>query len=166
MFSWPLQLFFHHVQVWYVLPHGQFCFNILSYFQINSNSGGVLSILEPVHEPKLNICHLHGLGATYTEHVILLIPTCKWLPIDQKLYMTFQMQHILKHLLLEFLVEHVLVGINPCVVVAPSPQIHKLLKTSQDNGFKICELIRVGMLPLFWRRVAFCRLELIWVEVW
>jgi hypothetical protein len=46
---------------------------------------------------------------------------------------------------------HVLVGINPygrcvrTVVVAPLPQIHKLPKTSQDNGFKICELIEVGL---------------------
>ena len=33
--------------------------------------------MEPVHEPKLDICHLCGLGATYPKHVFLLIPMCK-----------------------------------------------------------------------------------------
>ena len=46
--------------------------------------------------------------------------------------------------MLEFLVGHVLVGVNPCgscVVVAPLPQIAMLPETSQNNGFKIFELI-------------------------
>ena len=33
--------------------------------------------MEPIQNPKLNICHLHGLGATYPKHVFLLIPMCK-----------------------------------------------------------------------------------------
>ena len=47
-------------------------------------------------------------------------------------------------IVLEFLAGHVLVSVNPCgrcVVVAPLPQIAKLPKKSQNNDFKICELI-------------------------
>ena len=32
-------------------------------------------------------------------------------------------------------------------MVVPQPQIEKLPKNSQNNGFKICELIWVGTLP-------------------
>ena len=31
-------------------------------------------IMEPVHEPKLDICHVHDLGATYPKHVFSSIP--------------------------------------------------------------------------------------------
>ena len=46
--------------------------------------------------------------------------------------------------MLEVLGEHVLVGANPCercVVVPPLPQIANFLQKSQNNDFKICELI-------------------------
>ena len=33
----------------------------------------------------LDICHLCGLGATYPKNVFLLIPMCKWFPIDPTL---------------------------------------------------------------------------------
>ena len=49
---------------------------------------------------------------------------------------------------LKFLLGHVLVGVNPCgrcTVVAPLPQIAQLPQKSQNNGFKICEL--VGVFP-------------------
>ena len=57
----------------------------------------------------------------------------------------------LKHPLLEFVVGHVMVGVNPCgrcLVVALLPHITNLPKQSQNNGFKVCELIRVSILPL------------------
>ena len=75
-----------------------------------------------------------------------------------------------KHLALEFLshlVGHMLVGVNPCgrcAIMTSLPQNAKLLKTSQNISFKICELIGVGILPHFWMRVIFCHLEIIWVE--
>jgi hypothetical protein len=45
-----------------------------------------------------------------------------------------------------------MVGVNPCkrcVVVQPLPQFAKLPKISKNNGFKMCELVRVGILPIF-----------------
>ena len=53
-----------------------------------------------------------------------------------------------KHILLEFIVGDVLLSVSPwgrCVIM---PQIAKLSKKSQINGFKICELIFVCKLPL------------------
>ena len=56
-----------------------------------------------------------------------------------------------KHLSSEFLIGYVSVGVNPCercIVVAPPPQIARLPNKSQNNGFKICELIWVGILHI------------------
>jgi hypothetical protein len=53
------------------------------------------------------------------------------------------MQHILTSTV-GILIGHLLVGVNPCgkcAIAAPLPQIAKLPKKSQKNGFKICELI-------------------------
>ena len=58
-----------------------------------------------------------------------------------------------KHVALEFLVAHVLVGVHPrgrCATVTPVPQITKLPKNSQNNEFKVCDLIWVSILPAFW----------------
>ena len=54
--------------------------------------------------------------------------------------------------------------VNPCgrcAVVSLLCQIAKLPKNSQNNGVKICELVEVGILPLFQMRVTFCQLEII-----
>ena len=40
----------------------------------------------------------------------------------------------------------------------PLSQNAKLPENSQNNGFKICELIWVGAFPLFWNRVTLCHL--------
>ena len=42
-------------------------------------------------------------------------------------------------------------GVNPCrrcIIVATLPQIAKFPTKSQNNGFKVCELILVGILSL------------------
>ena len=126
--------------------------------------------MELVHEPKINICHLRGFWATYHKHVFLLIPMCKWFPINLKISMTLKRNIFLNIDCWNFLVGHVLVGVNPCgrcTIVALLPQIANLPKKSQNNDFKICELIWVScILHLFWMRVTFCHLEMIWVEVW
>ena len=109
---------------------------------------------------KLHVCHLHGLGASYPKHAIFcwslcannsrLISKCAW--HSNTIYP--------KHLLLHFLVGHELVGVNPlgrCAVVVPLPHIAKLPKKSQNNGFKICELIWV---LLIWRRVTSCHFKI------
>ena len=44
-----------------------------------------------------------------------------------------------------------------CGIVASNA---KLPKKSQDNSFKICELIKVSILPLFRTRITFCDLEM------
>ena len=65
--------------------------------------------------PNFGICHLRNLMATYP-----------------------------KHLPLQYLVGHVLVGVLPCgrcIVVASLLQIAKPPKKSQNNGFNTCELI-------------------------
>ena len=46
--------------------------------------------VEPVHKCQPDICHLHGLGATYPKHVFLLILKCKLFPIDLKTCMTLK----------------------------------------------------------------------------
>ena len=61
-----------------------------------------------------------------------------------------------KHLPLEFLVGHVLVGVNPCgrcIVVAPPPQIAKLSQKLQNNVSNTYELIWINIWPSFfiWR---------------
>ena len=74
-----------------------------------------------------------------------------------------------KHLPLEFLVGHVLVSLSPCgrctiahhcLKLQSFPKIHKIMV------FKICELIWVGILSLFWMSATFCHLKMIGVEVW
>ena len=56
-------------------------------------------------------------------------------------------------------------GVNPCercTIVAMLPQIAKLPKKNhENNGFEICELIQVGILPLFLIKIASCYLEMI-----
>ena len=46
--------------------------------------------MEPVHEPKFDICHLRGLGAEPPKDVYLLIPICKLFPIDMKICMALK----------------------------------------------------------------------------
>ena len=58
-------------------------------------------------------------------------------------------------------------GCNPCgrcAIVTLLPQFAKLLKTHEIMVSKVCKLIWVGILPLFWTRVTFCHLEVIWVD--
>ena len=47
-------------------------------------------IVDPIHEQKLDMCHQYDLGATYPKHVLLLIPMCKWFPIDMNICMTLK----------------------------------------------------------------------------
>ena len=66
-----------------------------------------------------------------------------------------------KHLPLEFLGGHVEgVRLWHCCL-----QLQSFPKNSQNNGFKNCELIWVGMLPPFWVKATFCLLETIPVKV-
>ena len=75
-----------------------------------------LVTMKLVNKPKLHNCHLHDLWAVYPKHVFLL----------------------------EFLVGLVLVGVNQTWKVHNYSIVLsncKLPKKSQNNGFKICELI-------------------------
>jgi hypothetical protein len=36
--------------------------------------------MEPVHEPKLDICHLRSFGATYPKHVFNVGPYVQMIP--------------------------------------------------------------------------------------
>ena len=95
-------------------------------------------------------------------------PHVQIIPIDMKFCKTLKHNIFLTLNSWSFLARHVLVGVNSCgrcVVVALLPQIAKLREISQNNGFKICELIWVGKVPLYWMKVSFCHLEMIWVEV-
>ena len=103
--------------------------------------------------PQTKTWHLYlrGLGTTYPKHCFVDTYMQKILNSLQKLYDT--QICICKHLVLEFLVGRVLVGVNPCgscEVVAPLPQIAMHPKKSQNNGLKICELIWACILPLYW----------------
>ena len=88
-------------------------------------------ITEPIRKCFLDICHLRVLGATYPKHVILLIPCVQMIPTwSENLHDTYNTTYP-NHLPLEFLVEHVLVSVNPCgrcACVTPLPQIAKLPK--------------------------------------
>ena len=69
--------------------------------------------MELVYKPKLDICHLCCLGATYLKHV------CCWSlqANDSQLIWKFAWHSNAtspKHLPLDFLVGHVLVGVSPC----------------------------------------------------
>ena len=52
-------------------------------------------IMEPVHEPKLDICCLHGLGAPYPEHTFFVDPYMQMIPNQFENLHDTQMQHIL-----------------------------------------------------------------------
>ena len=162
-----------HDKVCFVLPHGYFWYMsiTLDVFRLIQIWECALNwfIVEPIHKCLLNTSHLHGSGATYPKHVFSFCwSLCAK---DPQLILKFAWHSSTtypKHLLLKFLVGHVLVGVNPCgrcVAVALLPQIAKLPKKSQKNGFKICEVIWVCILPFFWMRVAFCHLEMFWVKV-
>ena len=122
--------------------------------------------VELVHERLLDICHLRSLGATYPKHVLYWSPCAN----DSQLIWKFAWHSKVaysKHLSLGFLVGHVLVSVNPCgrcAVVAPLPPIAKLSLKFGKIGFRIYELIWVGIFPFFWMRVKICHLEMIWVE--
>ena len=106
--------------------------------------------IEPVHKPILDTCHLYILGATYPKHVLFCESLCANDSIWK--FAWHSNSTYLRHLPFEFLIGHVLVGVNPndrCVVVAPLPQIAKLPKESQNNGLKICKPVWVGILPSF-----------------
>ena len=105
------------------------------------------------------ICHLRTLGQ-HTLNMFFVGPYVQIIPN------WFEKLHDIH---MQIYIGHVLVGVNPCArctIVAPLPQIAELPRKSQNNGFKICELIWVGLLPIFWMRIIFCHLEMIWVEVW
>ena len=94
---------------------------------------------------------------------------CKWFPLDLKICTTLNTQDILNIYHWNFLVGHVLVGVAPCrrcAVATSLPQIVQHLKKSQNNSLKICELILIGMLPLFWMRVTNYHLMKIWMHIW
>ena len=94
--------------------------------------------MELVHKPKLDICHLCGLGALYPKHVFGWSLHAN----DSQLIWKFAWHSNVansKHLLLNNLVGHVLVGVNPCgrcAVVALLPQIAKIPKKSKYDSFK------------------------------
>jgi hypothetical protein len=124
--------------------------------------------VELVHECMLDVCHLQDLGAMYAEHFFY----CSLCANDSQLIWKLAWHSNTtypKHLSLESLVGHVLVGLSPCgrciivhrcLKLQSFPKIHKIIV------FKICELIWVGMLSLFWMRATFCHLKMIGVDVW
>ena len=121
--------------------------------------------MKSAHKPKFDICHLYGLGQHILNMFFCWFLLCKWFPIDLKICVTFKCS-IFQTLPLGFLLGHVLVGVNPCgrcTVMTHVPQIAKLPKKSQNDSFKICELIWVGVLLLFWIRVRYCHLKMIWM---
>ena len=101
--------------------------------------------------------------ATYAKKNVL-IPMCKINPkFEWQSNGTYP-----KHLPLEFLAGHVLAGVihvqgahlwHHCLKLQSFP------KKSQHNGFKICELIWVGILTSF-KRGTICHVEMVWVELW
>ena len=105
--------------------------------------------------------------ATYPKHIILLIPMCKWFPFDMKIWVT--RKHIMSYTYTNgILVGHVSIGLNPCercAFVASLLQIEKHPKKSQNNGFKIFELLWVDVLPLFWVKNNVFYLDMTWVVV-
>ena len=139
---------------------------IKNYLLIISNMGVCSQLIYKETDPQMPTWYLSlwRLGASCTKHVFVwLIPMCKMFPNWYEILQDIQMQHVLNIYYWNFYL-----GVNPCgmwAVVAPLPQIAKLPITSQNNGFKICEMIWVGMSPLFSMRVIFCHLEMIWVEV-
>jgi threonine/homoserine/homoserine lactone efflux protein len=77
-----------------------------------------------VHEPRLDICHLRWLGATYFIYFYFLTQSAN----DSQLIWKFARHSnaYSKHLSLEFLFGHVLMGVNPfgrCTFVTPLPQL-------------------------------------------
>ena len=89
--------------------------------------------MESVHEPKLGICHLPGVRATYFEHVLLLIFLCA---NDSQLIMKYERHSNAtcpKDLPLEFFVEHLLVVVNLCGRCAVVALFASNCKASQNN---------------------------------
>ena len=102
---------------WWVVRsyyRGYFWFNIVIFDLIKRWKCALnWFIVEPVHESKLDISHLHGLRAIYSTHVFLLIAMCKWFSIDMKILHDTQTRHIHNIYYWNVLVGHVLVGGNP-----------------------------------------------------
>ena len=51
--------------------------------------------MERVHKPKLDICHLHGLGATYPKYIFLVDPYVHMIPNWYTKLYDKQVRHIL-----------------------------------------------------------------------
>ena len=121
--------------------------------------------VEPVHERLFDICHLRGLRVAYPKYVFLLIPMCKWFPIDLKICMTLKCSRS----------STFTIGIFSWTCVGGCKSMWKVrsyaivaskCKASQSIMVsRFASLVYVGILPLFWMRATFCRLEMIWVEV-
>jgi hypothetical protein len=83
--------------------------------------------------------------ATYSKHTFLSIPICKRFTNDLKNLQDTQTQCILNIYRWNFLVEHVLAGVNPrgrCAIVTPLPQIGKASpKNHKTTGSRFVELI-------------------------
>ena len=93
--------------------------------------------MEPDHEPKLDICHLCGLGATYPRNGFFVDPYVKIIPHRYKICITIKRNISQTSIVIIFSWTRV----DGRALVALSLQVAKLPKISQNNGFKICELI-------------------------
>ena len=100
--------------------------------------------LDTVDGCLLDICHRCGLGATYTLILILLLLSL--CANDSNCYenlydpQTYNVLTIYRWILSLTCLGDVN-SCGSCTVVIPLPQIAKLTKKPQCNGFKSCELI-------------------------
>ena len=84
-----LTTLFFHIQVWCVLPRGLFWFVIVSYFWIYSNLVVLLSTCLQWNR-ILTIVTFVVWGQHVLNVFFLLIPLCKWFPIDMNICMTLK----------------------------------------------------------------------------
>jgi hypothetical protein len=99
--------------------------------------------LEPVHRPKLDICHLCGFkGNIYQTCFFLLIPSyVQIIPNWHEFLHDTSNATYPKYLLLDFWIGQVWTGVNPrgrCTVVALLLQIESFPEKSQKPRFVSC----------------------------
>ena len=125
-----------HVQVCYVLLCRWIWFNRVSYFLIDLNMGVCSQLVYNGIGSSTKTWHLSPMrfkDNIYILNMFLVDPYVQMFPNwFENLHNNSNARHV-QHLPVEFLVGHVLVGVNPCrrcAVVALQPQIAKLPQKS------------------------------------
>ena len=87
---------------------------------------------QPVHEPNLDMCHLHGFGETYPKHAFFCWSLCANYSLLFWKFVWPLNKTYPKHLPLGYSVGYVLVGVNPhgrcAFVVAPLLELQSFPK--------------------------------------